>query len=230
MELEQLKYLWTEYDNQLEQTIKINKSLLKELNLGKVKSEFTSVLWSKSFEAFILMISIWFFGGIVYDNFTNLHVAIPLSLLVFFAIASYSALLRQIYLIVTIKYSDSVSLIQKKLTLLKLSIVQYMRFSFVSIPFYLAYTILFVKIYLGEFIALKAQDSFWILLNSWWFVIALILVTCIPLGIFIFKKFSYKNLSKGIVGFLFKDSGGKQITESLKFLEEIKEFSRDVRC
>lgn len=226
MELDDLKLLWTRYDTKLGETLRINMDLLRELNLTKVKSNLKYIFYSKLFEAIVIILCVWYFSPILYNSRTELQIVLPLGLLISFWIISLIVVIKQMFLILSVDYSKSVAVIQKRLTLIKLSIIQYVRISFLSFPLWFALTLVAVKIFLGDMIQEKSPDSFWALFNSWWFILTSICTICIPAGIWIYKKFTYKNLNNWMVRFFFKSSGGKQLTESMKFLEEINEFEK----
>jgi len=220
MELEELKYLWSQYDDRLEQTLKVNSDLFKQVSFGKVKSLLTNLLASKVFESLTLLFFLWLFTGFIADNISSMKFVLLAGTADFFVLAALISCIRQIYFILSIDYSEPVTTIQKKITLLKLNILWYIRFSFLCMPLFMLYIIIGFKMLFDADITRMSY-------SSWWTIPIIISLALIPLSIWVYRNVNYKNLNNFFVKLIFDMSGGKQVSESMKFLDEIKEFAKN---
>ena len=53
MELQELKEIWTQYDRKLDKSVKLNVELLKEIKLGKARSQLRRSAFVFALELFV---------------------------------------------------------------------------------------------------------------------------------------------------------------------------------
>ena len=59
MEMHELTTLWKDQDNELDKIIKVNKSLLKEISIQKVRSRLGHIQWSAIFSILVYLFNIY---------------------------------------------------------------------------------------------------------------------------------------------------------------------------
>src|SRR5882724_11456185 len=130
MEAEELKNIWQAYETKLEKSLKLNIRCIEEIQSQKAKSKLKSVLIMRVFEIILHLFVISFLAKFLFKNFFYIQYAAPAAVLVCFYAIAFSNCVRQIITIKQIDYSKSVADIQKKLNLLQLHIVNYVRLTF----------------------------------------------------------------------------------------------------
>jgi len=201
MKFEELSEIWNSNDQKLETSIRINRDLVKELGLNKIKSNLFEIKGSAIFEivveAFFAVILI----GFMVSNYTEIRFFIPAAILFLFTLFSLIIEIVKLSLFLSLDANVSVVESQKKLNSLKyyemLDINSlYVIIPFFSVPFLIVFAKLFFNVDLYEFDLLKLSLS----LIFGGFVVAVILV-------YFLKKFGTN----------------KKLNESLDFLDELKE-------
>lgn len=221
MELEEIKNIWSAYDKKLEQSWKLNLSLLRRANLDKVKSKLRKmvILHAFTFTFSILQIILLMYFVVVHIAEPHL-VAAGTILLVWSFMISYSAA-DQLNKINAMDYSAPVMEIQKKLIAIKLSIIKYLRLSTLIIPFYLAHILFWFELLLDV-------DMYQVANQQWWIgQIIFTLLVMLPLTLWLYKKLSSHNMDKSWMKKLISSSGGKQISEAFTLLDEIQKFEKN---
>jgi cellulose synthase/poly-beta-1,6-N-acetylglucosamine synthase-like glycosyltransferase len=221
MELEQLKNLWVQQDKKLEKSLQLNMQLLREMNFDKAGKKLRTLIWLKAAEMSILL-----FMMICLLSFTIRHIAEPgfsISSFIIFAFitSGFISDIRQMGLIVEIRagYTEPIGHLQKKVERLKLLIVNYVKMSFLSIPFFPLLMIVSAKIFFNvDFLAPQFRA----------YLIANIVVGALLLPVFLwlFRLLSKPNISNTWVKNFLSGSGWNQASLAQQFLTKIEEFER----
>ncbi len=220
MELEALKNTWEQYDKKLDQSLKINQRIFKEMNLNKTRSSLRNVLIFRMLETLIFLAAVIALGGFIGNHWGSWQFVVPAIILDIFAIIGLSGSIGQIALIVQIDYAAPITVMQKKLEQVKTHMVQITRLLLLSIPFYLAYVILGFKLVAGiDIVAVGAPQ--------WWVVNILVSLLLIPLAVWIYRKLNWKNIHIPWVRSFIYGSGGKQVVKAMGFLKEIDSFEKE---
>jgi len=220
MELEELKDLWNDYHKKLDRNLKINRRILKEINLGKMKSKMRRLITLRIAEStwfLVIVIALWAF---VAANFSLSAPTISALVLNIFGTIGLAGSIGQIALIGVIDYSSSVTSIQKQLARIKSHGVQIFKLLILSIPFYMSYVFVGFKL-LFKIDLYASADRNWLILNI---VISLCLI--IP-TLWFYRELSPRTTTRNWVKRLVDDSGGKEITAAVEFLDEIEKFENE---
>lgn len=220
MELQELKNAWQSYDNKLEKSYKLNMHCLELIQVQKAKSKLKLLLLSRLVEIAMLIVVIWYLGSFLYVHLAEMQFAVSAAILMLFFIISLSNCIKQIVVIKEIDYSKSVTDVQRKLTLLRSHIVDYIRLIFLAIPTYPAYLIIACKV-LGIFDIVSHFN------HNWWISQILFSILLIPLCVWIYMKISYKNMDKKWVRYIIEKSAGNSVTKAMDFIKEIEQFKID---
>jgi len=199
MEFEQLTSIWNNANPTLDQTVKINKELVKTISFSKVKSRLVDIKWTSIFQ---IVVGIWFLDfllGFALGHSGEMKFFLPALTLIVLSIYSLAIDIAQLVMVLTIHSKASVAEAQKKLSALK-KLEAYDVYSLlVIIPlFSLPFMIVLGK-GVADFDLYNFDLSWMISYTAGSIVIAAIVV-------FFLRKFPNKGLR-----------------ESIAFLEELKE-------
>ncbi|MBK6836492.1 MAG: hypothetical protein IPG89_20425 [Bacteroidetes bacterium] len=204
MELQDFKNAWNEYDKKLSENLKLNESLLKEINLQKTKNELQKPLIYEIINVgFMLILTVYLaFASIQYQY--ELKYLIPgiVSTIISGLYLSFS--IRKVRKFLNLNYFDTPILdLQKSVTSLNLLILKLRKFELILFP---AFAVALLPIL---FISVRHFDIYE---NTRLLIIeiCLIFATCIPLSFWINK-------------YLFD----KKLKNAEQFLMKINSFERD---
>ena len=220
METSDIKNIWKSHDDLLDRSMKLNILCLEIIQSQKSKSGLKPLLFLRIFETIVHIVIAFFLGSILIEVSSNINIAILLAVVLMFVIYSLILCIRQIVIIVQINYSDSVTDIQKKLTLLQTHILDYFKLVFLVIPFWFVYPVLGLYLFADV-------DVISALPKEWW--IGNIIVSSIFtfLSIYAYTQVSYKNMNKKWVRFFINNAGGKSVTKAIQFLNVLDRFEEE---
>ncbi|MDQ3021658.1 MAG: hypothetical protein M3R36_13975 [Bacteroidota bacterium] len=220
METDELKSMWKAHDNILDKSMKLNLLCIETIQSQRSKTTLKPLLALRVIEAFVLISIIFILNSFFYQYLSNIILIVPAVILIIFLMYNLYLCAAQIIIIVQINYSDSVTQIQEKLSLLQTHVLDYFRLSFLAVPFWFIYPVAGLTILSGE--SLFHGDT-----RSWWIAQIIISLISIPVSIYFYRQVSYKNIHKRWVRFLIVNAGGKSVTRAMEFLREINEFKKD---
>ncbi len=216
MELDDLKNLWREQEKQLQENWALNFELLRTLNLDKAKSRLKSLARVAMTTLIFYIAAALYFIYFTIEYGTELHFALAGGVLSVWAITIAAGAMQQLGSISAIDYSEPIPILQRKLELLKIIVLRYIRIGAWIIPFYFSFIIVGFKSLFGVDI-LSVGDSTWLMVQAG------ITLAFIPLTIWIYRKLSPKNIDAAWMQKVLKGNGS-QITDSLIFLKDIERF------
>jgi hypothetical protein len=220
MEFEELKNVWQKQDAKLNESISLNKSLLKEIKLEKAQSRlqklYTDRIWRIVFYAGIMLL----FGLYIGNNAPVPQLMISGVVYLILAAIGLIGAINQLTMVQSIDFSDSIPVILKKLTLLKLNVLRFIRLGIWTVPLYTASIIIMFDVLWGV-------DIYTVGDKNWWVSQIVLSALFVPLAFWLYNKLSIKNMNKGYMKNLFNSSGGRKITESIDFLNEIATFEKN---
>lgn len=204
MELQDLKNAWSEYDKKLSENLKLNESLLREINLQKTKSELQKPLIYETINVgFLLILTIYLaFASIQYQYELKYLIPGMISTIISGLLLSFS--IRKVKKFLNLNYFDTPILdLQKSVTSLHLLILKLRKFELIIFPIF-AVALLPIL-----FISVRHFDIYQ---NTRLFIIEICLIfsICIPLSLWINK-------------YLFD----KKLKNAEQFLMKINSFERD---
>jgi len=218
MELDDLKNLWREQEKQLQENWALNFQLLRTLNLDKAKSRLKSLTRVTVAMLIFYICAALYFIYFAIEYGSEPQFAIAGGILSIWAISIAGGAMHQLDRIADIDYSEPIPVLQRKLESLKLIVLRYIRLGAWITPFYFSFIIVGFKSLFGVDIIMVGDPT-------WLTVQAGITLAFIPLTIWIYRKLSPRNISAAWMEKVLKGNGS-QITEALKFLEEIERFEK----
>jgi magnesium-transporting ATPase (P-type) len=184
------------------------------LQTQKVKSKLKTLILPKIIGIFLGLGWVLFLGFILYYTFSQIIIAISLSMIIIFTIIAMVIYTQDIITITQINYGASIIETQERIVLLQASIVNSVRVLWLQLPFY-------TTCYITNKLAATGGIQFWIiqipitLLFAW-------------LAIFLFKNISLKETNrKWVKGFL-RGYGLSRVSKAMEFIKEIEEFKKDL--
>ena len=190
MELNELTALWKDQDTQLDNIITVNRSLLKEISIQKVRSRLGHIKWSAVFSIVMYIIFLGFIAEFTLANYGIVKFLLPGLALIIYSLAAIYLNVYRLTLYYQINAYDAVLKTQKvseKLNYLD----QFQKKSlYVAIPlFWVAFAIVTVKALTGYDLY---QQGTWLM----WSTAASALIAV--LVVFFLKKFPDKRLRSSI--------------------------------
>jgi hypothetical protein len=202
MNFQELSTIWNNADVELENSIKINQKLIKEVSVTKIKSHLFETKWSAIIENLINFFWILFLAQFLINNFAEAKFFIPATILLLFAGFTFIVNGLKLSYFIRINASDSVLKTQQYVEKIKFLEILGLNSLYVIIPLF---TIPFAIVMAKSFADLDiyqfpifGKGLLYYTFGS--IVIAIVLV-------FILKKYT-KN----------------SITESISFLKDLKEI------
>lgn len=199
MKFEELSTIWNSVDFELDNTIQINKQLVKDLGLTQVKSKLTGLKWTILFQIIAETIFLNFLIGFIVQNYAAHQFSIPASILLVTTIFSLAFEIYQLWLSSTIDSNLTVVEAQKKLARLQMMEILDMNSLYIIIPLFSApFMIVASKAFLNM--------NLYELGANWWIYFTIGSVVVAALIVFFLKMFP-----------------NKELIESVSFLNELKE-------
>jgi lysylphosphatidylglycerol synthetase-like protein (DUF2156 family) len=208
--------LWKEQYEKIDQSLAINKRILKETISQKARSALRSLIRIKATGIVAAIIWLLLLGAALFIAVLNYSSAVNYFIVSVAAIfiINVKALcdyIKHLAWVNSINYDGSITKIQKKLVRLQLSIFQHVRIMFLQLPFWTTFTL----------------SNKWFPQNvSWMYIIFQILFTAsfTYLAFWLYKNISLANANKKWVKSLIEGAGGKSVTKAMEFYKEIEEF------
>lgn len=216
MENLDIQKLWKQNETILEETRKLNLSLLKEVKIDKAKSSLNNLL-------FLPITTLLFYSIIatyaIYFALINLDIWyfwFSGAVVVFFSIWLIISSIIQLKQILSINFSDTIVELQKNLIQIKISVVRNLRIVTWLLPFSPFVGIFTLKTLFG--FDLMSLMNFNMLMS---FGISTVILEIISL--LLLKALRRKNINKKWLNWILQSSGS-QVNEALQFLDDIENF------
>lgn len=210
--------LWKEQYEKIDQSLAINKQLLKEIISQKAESALQSLIRLKAIGIAALVIYLILLGIVLFYAITHYSSAANyfiLSMAVIFLI-NVKALFDYIKHLVwanNIIYDGSITEIQEKLTKLQLSILQHSRTMVLQFPFWTTFYL---------------SDAWFPHSMGWGYIIFQLLITgsFTFIAYWLYKNQTIENVDKKWLKTLLQGSGGKSVMKALAFYKELEAFKQ----
>jgi len=190
MQLEELKNIWQNFDQSIENKIELNHQLLKEVSFKRIQNMLAGLKAEQIFELIITIIFLPFLYQLTFNSINSLPLMICGSVLIFIMLATIAYNIYVIKEIYSIHYEDSILNAQHKLERLKILEVKETNLLIVLIPaFYLC-----ILIMANAFFHFKIAANptlFWGLQMGGTMVITLIIV-------YLLKRFPNRSLQNAL--------------------------------
>ncbi len=210
--------LWKSQDVKIEQTLAINKFVLKEVIGQKARSAMRSLTYLFSWGIILFVLYLGILGNLLIwaiSDFSTGRICFILSLSVIFLlnIKGLSDYIKHLYLVNTISYDGCLAEIQKRLVQLHLSVIQHTRTMFLQVPF-------FSTLFLNINLFIHPVNLIYIISN-------VTLTGTLVYGTHrLYRNLTIDNLDKRWLQVLISGTGGKALMKALAFYREIEAFEQ----
>jgi hypothetical protein len=208
--------LWKSQDAKIEQALAINQRLLRETINLKAQSAMRSLLRLKAvgivtFVIYLLFLSSLLAIAIIHYTSAANYFIVSVAAITLINASGFADYIKHAYWASNIDYDGSVTLIQKQLTRLQLSIFRHGRIMCLQFPF-------FSTFYLSD--SWFPQDV------SWPYMILQLGGTAALTAVsyWLYRQQRIENLHKKWLRNLMAGSGGKSVTKAMAFYKELGEY------
>jgi hypothetical protein len=219
MENIDIQNLWKQSEALLKENRKLNLSLLKEMKLDKARSSVNSLLFlplsTMLFYTIIGFYAVYF----TIENTQFWYFAFSGTVVAFFSFWLVLSSIKQLKLILSIDYTQTVIKIQEKLAKLKTAIVQNLRIAAWLLPFGPFVGLFFFKAIFN--IDLMVLLGFNMIMSFGIATIILEVVSLLLLRALHLKRFNSKWLNWLLLG------NGSQVNDALRYLKTIEDFKTE---
>ena len=199
MKFDELSNIWNSADLELEKTVTINKKLVMKVGLNKIKSRLFEIKWKAVIAIPINALFVFFLVDFISKNFSDIWLLASGLILLAITIFSLIFEIHRLNLYYTLDSKAAVLAAQKILTQLKKLEILDIYSLFIIIPLFSApFLIVFTKAFLN--LDLIAINSTWLMYQTFGSIVVAAII------IFVLRKYPNKKLS-----------------ESIAFLNELKE-------
>ncbi|MNK03947.1 hypothetical protein D3C87_218000 [compost metagenome] len=219
MENIELIDIWKTQNAKIEQTLTINKILLKETVARKAESSLQGLIKLKTagivaFVFYLLLLGYALFYAISNYSSSSNYFIVSIAAIALINVKGFVDYIKHLAWAKHLNYNGSVMEIQKQLSKLQLSIIDHAKIMCLQFPF-------FTTFYLS---------------NKWFpqdvglaYIIFQIILTgsFIYLSYWLFKNHKLENLEKKWFRNLIAGSGGKSVEKAIEFYKEIEEFEKE---
>jgi len=219
MENIELINIWKTQNAKIEQTLAINKLLLKETIARKAESSLQGLVKLKTagivaFVFYLLILGYALFYAISNYSSASNYFIVSVSAIALINIKGFADYIKHLAWTKHINYDGSVMEIQKQLSKLQLSIIDHAKIMCLQFPF-------FTTFYLS---------------NNWFpqdvgftYIIFQIILTgsFIYFSYWLFKNHKPENLNKKWFRNLIAGSGGKSVEKAIEFYREMEAFEKE---
>src|SRR5580658_3345110 len=165
MELDELKEKWAEHDRKLDESIRLNRQLLRDMYTRRARFALWRLAAMLAAGALCMLAIIVSLGRFIAQNWSMPRIAWPAIVLDVLAIATLAALNAQIGLALNINYNQPIAVIQKRLETLRKFRIRYIQAIFLLAT--LTWTPLFIVVMKGSlgWDVYRLFDTTWIVGN-----------------------------------------------------------------
>jgi hypothetical protein len=218
MDLDEMKIRWAEYDRKIDETIHLNRRLLRAETVNRARSTLQRMILALGIEAGLWLVGVSLIGRFVYSNASATRFVVSGVAVDIFAIAMLATTIAQIVSILQIDYGKPVAAIQKQMESIRVLRIKTVRWGFVAgIIVWAPLLMVFCKAFLG----INQLSTAWLCTN-----VAMGL-SLIPLTWWLSKKFGDRMHQFPLVQRLMHDIGGRSLGAAESFLTTISEFEKE---
>lgn len=208
--------LWKEQYEKIDQSLAINKQLLKEIISQKAESALQSLIRFKARGIILAVIYLILLGFMLFyaiSHYSSAANYFIISVVVIFLInvKALSDYIKHLVWTNNIGYNGSITEIQQKLTKLQLSILQHSRIMVLQFPFWTTFYL---------------SDNWFPHSIGWLYIGFQFLLTAsfTFLAYWLYKNQTLANANKKWVKIFIEGSGGKSVMKAIEFYKELEKF------
>jgi lysylphosphatidylglycerol synthetase-like protein (DUF2156 family) len=208
--------LWKEQYEKIDQSLVINKQLLKEMISQKAESALQSLIRFKTrgivaAVIYLILLGIVLFYSISHYSSAGNYFILSMGAIFLINVKALYDYIKHLVWANNIDYNGSITEIQQKLVKLQISILRHSRFMVLQFPFWTTFYL---------------SDKWFPHSVSWGYIILQFLLTAsfTILAYWLYKNQTMENANKKWVKTLIEGSGGKSIVKAIAFYKELETF------
>jgi hypothetical protein len=217
IDLDEMKQKWAEHDRKLDESIRLNRQLVRDNQLGGVWSNLQRMMEVSGIGAAIWLVIIAALGRYIFDHHSELRFAVPAAALDVYCISMLVATIRLIAGIQQVDYSRPVTAIQKQLEGLRRLRIRTTQWGMI------AGTVLWAPFAIVTSQVLFGLDSYSL---AWLGANIAFGLAMIPLFIWISKTFGDRMQQSPFMQQLMRDVSGRNLSAAVDFTAKLAEFDK----
>jgi hypothetical protein len=212
MELDELKQKWAEHDRKLDDSIRLNRQLLRDMYTRRARFALWRLAAMLAAGALCMLAIIVSLGRFIAQNWSMPRIAWPAIVLDVLAIATLAALNAQIGLALNINYNQPIAVIQKRLETLRKFRIRYIQ------AIFLMATLTWVTIFI---VLTRLFNTAWVVAN----VVFGLLVFAI--GIWVARRYGDRMSNSAFGRRFLRELAGYNLNAASDFMATLAEFEKD---
>ena len=220
LNLEEMKELWAAHDVNLDESIRLNRELLRSVTLKKAHSAMQRITLTLSMNTVIWFAIVASLGSFISHHIGVLWLSMSAIILDVYAVTMLAATIRQIVDLRRIDYSRPIAEIQKQLESLRVLRIRITQLALLGGTVVWAP---FVIVAAHAFLGLNIGNTPWLWINVA-FGLCLIL-----LALWLSKAFGERMGRFPFIQRVMNDFSGRNLNDAADFLSKLSEFEADVQ-
>jgi len=221
MNLDELQRMWAEHDKRLDQSLRLNVKLLREVHLGQARSVLGLLRWMIGFEFATDTLCVLWLGSYAVDHLGELRFGVPGALL-FLVWTGFLALsLRQLERASTLDYGAPVAAMQRQLESLRILRMRNTKWRLLLAPALWTPLVIVVLQAFFRTDAWEVPGTAWVLVN------ALFGAILSPALFWVCRKYADRLLRFRFVQSIVNNVSGRCLARARERLDAIAEFEQD---
>jgi hypothetical protein len=192
MELSELKSMWNTHHIQSSDQITLNKKLLKESSVNRIKSSLGEFKFENYLELFLSVLFTPYIVGFIVNYGGSLTFLLPALIVLLVTIATIIWNIHNLYNAISLDYDESITQLHKKISTLQLWAKYEINSLYVLMPV-LAYCFLVI------FSKSALDINIYYYLNMYWLYNGLAVIAITLLIVWLLKKFPNKDLEQAAI-------------------------------
>lgn len=221
MNFDDIKNQWTAFDKKLDNSIKLNTLLLKEISFNKTNSYLRRLSLSIYIELILSFLVLMILGNFMWNNLYQIKFLVPAISLDLFVIFLVHSGIRQLIAINNIDFSEPIITNQKKLESLKVRRISETKMVFLVSP------LLWVPLLIVIVRGITGLNPYAIFSASWLVTNLLFGLAVIPLVFWVSKRYSHRFQSFPLVQAIMNDIAGHSLNEAIGFVNKLSKFEEE---
>jgi len=221
MQLQELKEIWNAYDRKLDNSIRLNKAVLKEIKLDQIKSRTSRATIAPAIEIGLNAIVMLWLGSFIADHIDSIRFLIPAIALDVAAIALLITSIFEVVMLRQIDYSRPLLGIQKRLDSLRALKIQTTKWVFTCA------VLIWVPLLIVGMKAFFNIDAYAVFSPA--YLVASVLAGFLVIGgvVWVSRKYRHKLENSPFLQSLMDDISGKNLSAVKAHLRELRQFEEE---
>lgn len=220
MNFEQIQNLWTAYDRKIEDSLRINLQVIRELQLHKSQSALRRLWHGVGIELLINLLGVVGLHVFIFEHFRELRFLLPALLLDVVALGLVAFGGYQLAVVRTTDFSIPVLDLQKQLTTLRIRRIRVTQWTALIAP------LLWVPLLVVVFKGLLGIDVYAAFDSTWLVVNVAFGVAVIPIGWLICRYGARRFRASAWLNRLMDDVAGRSLVEAILHLNRLMDLAQ----